>query len=185
MSKPKSICVMSLGDIQQIQLGDFLKPDPPTDLPSEPPPPTPLPPVTSGDEPDDDEPFDEDTPPPDDENGDSPHDETLACHNPQCSGDIKTLYHIYEIDHEPCNNIVICGQCYDNGYRFCLLTHEVLHVTQLKPVLGNMFISLSFDEHLLSPEKLQHIADIYDYMNMIGIVNPNPLHLLIKTSVES
>lgn len=101
------------------------------------------------------------------------------CQNSLCQTQTQTQtnnYHIYEIDSE--KHVVICNQCYNEGYRFCLFTHEVLHITQLDPVLEDMYAQASYHHGQLAPEILCHINNLYDYFKQIGIENPDPLHTI-------
>lgn len=68
-------------------------------------------------------------------------DDHPLCQNPQCQylhrkNELRLLY-IYEISSE--RSVIICDRCYDAGYRFCLFTHEVLHISHLEPVLDQYY----------------------------------------------
>jgi hypothetical protein len=57
----------------------------------------------------------------------------VTCQNPCCQHVITgASFHHYEISDE--TSVTICQQCYRDGYRFCLLTQEVHHISQLTPI---------------------------------------------------
>jgi len=108
------------------------------------------------------------------------------CHNPICvcqtQNEKNKVLHSFEINDE--NYIVICGACYDAGYRFCIYTHNILHIDKLIPVLKDMFAMKEYDNGQLSPKIISTIDDIYQYFKMIGIDNPEPDHTIIPINVE-
>jgi CMP-N-acetylneuraminic acid synthetase len=110
-----------------------------------------------------------------------PNVQTYFCQNPDCPylnhREVRECLHIFEIDDT--ESIVICNQCYDNGYRFCLYTHEVMHQNKLQQVLGNMYAQPAINQHQLDSDRMTHIDDVYNYLKMIGIDNPNPEHTII------
>lgn len=105
--------------------------------------------------------------------------EIYLCQNPTCQyADSRTYVHVYEIDDD--NQVIICDQCYDQGFRFCLYTLDVLHQSQLEPVLGNMYAQPAINQHQLDFERLDQVSDFYQYLKMIGIDNHDPEHTIIE-----
>jgi hypothetical protein len=100
------------------------------------------------------------------------------CQNQECvcDGEIKNI-HLFEISED--DNIVICEQCYDAGYRFCLFTHQVIHQNGMVPVLKDQFALKEYDKGQLHPDHLCQIDDMFQYFKMIGIDNPDPEHTII------
>jgi len=90
--------------------------------------------------------------------------------------------HIYEVDAN--TMITICNHCYDQGYRFCLFTHEVLHIKDLDPVLEEMYAQPEYHQNQLQPYVLSKVNDLDEYFQIIGIDNPNPTHRIIDLNEE-
>lgn len=107
------------------------------------------------------------------------------CTNPGCCyldrREELTLLHNYEID---ANNIItLCNYCYDEGFRFCLFTHEIKHIRDLHPVLEDMYAQEPFNTQL-KPEILSSISDLDYYLRTIGIENPCPTYSQIDLTAE-
>jgi hypothetical protein len=101
------------------------------------------------------------------------------CQNPMCHcGDKVEYVHLYEIDSE--NFVVICNSCYDEGFRFCIYTHDVLHQTQLQPVLVGMYARPEINNHQLDIERLDCVVDLSQYLKLIGIDNHDPEHTIFQ-----
>lgn len=103
------------------------------------------------------------------------------CQNTECvflerKEELDSL-HIFEIDGN--TMITICNHCYDQGYRFCIFTHEVSHIKYLDPVLQEMYAKPEYHRGQLNPKVLDMVADIDQYFRTIGIDNPNPTHTVI------
>jgi hypothetical protein len=105
------------------------------------------------------------------------------CQNPLCHRDDIELFHRYEIDSDKA--VVICNHCYDQGFRFCLFTHEVKHISQLEPVLDNMYAQPSYHQNQLEHSILSKIVNYEDYFRSIGIDNPNPTKSELSVDVAS
>jgi len=108
------------------------------------------------------------------------------CNNPKCQylsnrEDLESL-HLYEVDAD--HIITICDHCYNKGYRFCLFTHEVLHIDDLDNVLDGMYAQPHYHQNQLRPEILSKVDDLDSYFQMIGIDNPNPTHHIIDLTEE-
>ena len=95
-----------------------------------------------------------------------------SCHQ-QCE-----ILHVFEIDSE--RNVIICSQCYDSGFRFCLFSHEVLHMSQMDQIWGEMYAQPAYHRGQLSSELLAQIDDLYQYLQMIGLENPTPAHYQVN-----
>lgn len=104
------------------------------------------------------------------------------CQNEKCpyltKRDEITDLHVFEIDGD--HNIVICDKCYEAGFRFCLFTHDVMPLDQLDPVLDNMYAQPAYHQGQLNKSILDTLDDIYTYFQLIGIENPNPTHVIIN-----
>ena len=100
------------------------------------------------------------------------------CQNPNCECENPTEIHVYEIDAD--RRVIICDHCYDSGYRFCIFTLDVLPISQLDPVLDNMYAQPQRHMNQLEHDVLAHVDDLYQYLKIIGIDNPNPEHILCK-----
>ena len=144
--------LLNLQEVMKIQLGDFLKNEPHEQQEQEQP-----------------EPSEQQEPP--------EHDQ-YVCQNPKCRHNERESIHLFEVDGD--NMIVICNQCYNSGYRFCLFTHEVLPLDQLEPVLDNMYAQPIYHQNQLTPERLSHINDIYQHLRLIGVDNPDPKHTVVR-----
>lgn len=99
------------------------------------------------------------------------------CQNALCNHDEtpETIFHLFEIDQD--NQIIICQHCYSDGYRFCLVTHQVLPIDQLNPVLDGMYVEKHFQD-FFDCRLLNQISDLNKYYRMIGVDNPNPTHII-------
>lgn len=100
------------------------------------------------------------------------------CQSPSCRflerrEEIETL-HNFEINGEKI--ITICNYCYDQGYRFCLFTHNVKHLDELDPVLEGMYAQKNYHHNQLNAELLRKIPDLSLYFQIIGIENPYPTY---------
>jgi hypothetical protein len=104
--------------------------------------------------------------------------QVLHCDNPHCQVKHIETVHRFEIDGE--HEILICANCYDLGYRFCLFTHEVLHMDQMDSVLENMYAQKSYHKGQLSYQILCCVPNLYQYFKMIGIENPDPTHSIVN-----
>ena len=109
------------------------------------------------------------------------------CQNQTCEylankNELESL-HVFQVDSD--NDIVICNFCYDKGNRFCLFTHEVMHLSKLEPVLENMYAQPEHNQNQLNPNILSVVDDIDQYLQIIGIDNPNPTHTIIDLIAES
>lgn len=139
--------LLNLEDVSQMKshLGNFLKPDPSDPVPTH-------------------DITDKDVP---------TNQEEYVCHNPVCVCLTRpTTVYVYEINGE--NTVIICDQCYRADFRFCLFTHEVLPLGQLESVLDGWFAQPEYNRGQLSPERLRHMDNLYQYFQMIGIENPCP-----------
>jgi hypothetical protein len=101
----------------------------------------------------------------------------VTCQNPCCQHVEKgSSFHHYEISDE--TSVTICQPCYRGGYRFCLLTQEVHHISQLKPIWDDMYVHSQYG----SLTDYSHVDDMYSYFQMIGIENACPRHYLVKVN---
>lgn len=108
------------------------------------------------------------------------------CHNPECKcssrkEDIKQ-FHLFEMSGDDPKQIIICGECYDGGYRLCIFSHDVLHLTQLTRIGDGMHISSVYETDLSIRETISKIASkvgINTYLKQIGIMDPHPIHNII------
>lgn len=101
--------------------------------------------------------------------------ETNICQNECCNNGGSTTYHTFEITDD--HLVVICEKCYDNGYRFCIFSHQVAHMTQMDKVLDDMYALPHYHQNQLTPDKMCDISDLFYYFKMIGIDNPSPIHV--------
>lgn len=168
MSKNK---LLSIAEIHEMSLNDFLKQEPFTETNTD-----------TNIDPEVDPEVDHETNPgniPDNtsQQKDNPTDHYI-CQNESCQHKDFNYVHLFEMDSDEI--IVICDKCYDNGYRFCLFTHEVIHLSQMDSVLGDMYAQPSYHQNQLNPEIINTIPDLYQYLHMIGIDNPNPDHSIIE-----
>lgn len=97
-----------------------------------------------------------------------------VCQNNLCRSNDSEILHNYEVSSDKI--ITICDDCYSNGFRFCIFTHDILHVAQLEPVLDNMYAQPQFNQQQLDKDKLLKINDLHEYFQIIGIENPNPTY---------
>lgn len=98
----------------------------------------------------------------------------ITCQNPCCQQKGSSFHH-YEISDE--TSVTICQHCYRDGYRFCLLTLDVYHINQLKPIWDDMYVHSQYG----SLTDYSHVDDMYSYFQMIGIENACPRHYLLKS----
>src|SRR5258706_14261743 len=103
---------------------------------------------------------------------------SYVCQNAFCHAITSDFFHLYEITAD--HLIVICHQCYEEGYRFCLFTHDVLHLSDLDPVFDNMYAQNQYHQNQLDSSILKNVKCLADYFQMIGIENPNPNYYLIN-----
>jgi hypothetical protein len=105
----------------------------------------------------------------------------MFCHNPQCvssiSGKRVECVHIYDFSES--ERVMICGPCYSEGYRFCLVTREVQHLKTLKSVLSELFVHEAYHSQL-SDEYLAHVGDLHQHFQSMGIDNPSPTHRVVS-----
>jgi hypothetical protein len=100
------------------------------------------------------------------------------CQNPGCMCDPINSIHIFEVNED--NLIMICDECYQSGYRFCLFTHDVLHIKDLEPVLNGMYAQPSYNQNQLNDLILNTVDDLYQYFKIVGIDNPYPQHTIVQ-----
>ncbi len=109
------------------------------------------------------------------------------CLNSQCQylqkkTQIEYL-HIYEVNADQI--ITICDHCHNQGYRFCLFSHIVMHITKMFPVLDGMYVHSSIHKDKLDPVILNKLDNLDEYFQMIGIDNPNPNYHIIDVKEEA
>ncbi len=119
-----------------------------------------------------------------------------VCQNPKCkylaNRDELSEIHVYEINAN--DTVNICNDCYHRGYRFCLFSHDVLHLDTLDPVLESCppvdtedgviqsehyYAHKDLHHGQLHPDVLSQIEDLIEYFKIIGIENPCPTHIII------
>jgi hypothetical protein len=109
-----------------------------------------------------------------------------VCQNPGCQyldrRDELTSLHNFEI--YASQIITICNFCYESNYRFCLFTHEVLHIDELEPVLDGMYAQPKYNQNQLNPDLLAKADNVVQYLNSIGIDNPYPTQTTIDLSEQ-
>lgn len=101
------------------------------------------------------------------------------CQNHVCANQNITMFNIFQIDDDD-NIVVICDNCYNLGFRFCLFTNEVIHQDQMVNVWGDMYVQPEYNQDRLNPNILNNITDLHKYLHIIGIDNPNPEHNIIN-----
>lgn len=102
------------------------------------------------------------------------------CQNTLCHCKDVTHYHVYEINCE--QRVIICQGCFERGYRFCLFTHTVYHLSELELVLGDLYAHPLYHKGQLTPEVLSQVDSLYDYFKNIGIDNPDPTHSVVTVA---
>ncbi len=191
--------ILDLFDILQLTenntLGDFLKQEPVIEPVSEPESKViQLPVIVEGDETDENT-IPETLPAPKLKPTTLPDPQTYSdaseyvCHNPTCQyhdhRDLLDSVTVYEITAD--ETINICCMCFCQGYRFCLITHEVHHLDDLDPVLESVletnhdqfYIQKQLNQNQLHPDILSTLDDFDEYFQMVGIENPCPHKTII------
>jgi hypothetical protein len=106
----------------------------------------------------------------------------FVCQNTLCKftdkRELIDKLHTYEINGD--TRVVICGPCYDKGFRFCLFTHEVCHISTMECVLDEWYVQPKYNNSQLSEKMILQVNDLDSYLRMIGIENPNPTYEVIN-----
>lgn len=108
-------------------------------------------------------------------------DDAHPCCNHQCSlinqkNQINWL-HCYQINEA--TTIVICDICYQLGYRFCLVSHVIMHQCDMIQLFNGYHIQKQYHDQF-NLRQLNQTKDVNQYLQMIGIDNLYPKYRKIK-----
>ena len=108
--------------------------------------------------------------------------DSYQCHNPLCQAEgFYESLHLYEFDDDQTlDNRIICQQCYEEGYRLCLITHEILHESLLIQIFDQIYVGSDCVVNLEDLHNLTSPEQIEEHLKMIGIDHPCPKHTIIE-----
>ena len=105
---------------------------------------------------------------------------SLRCHNSACHHQAIDTFHIYDLDDEL---IIICQQCHQDGYRFCLITHEILPINQLEPIFDHMYVKPSAIKNDSIPKHSQASPISFNISQWSASIN-TILHIISSNYVK-
>jgi hypothetical protein len=103
------------------------------------------------------------------------------CMNPVCLYTVGVT-HLHDFEITDDEHIYICSRCYDEGYRHCIISHEIHHISRMDQVLDDMYAVPAYNAGQLAPERLVCEEHLYDYFKSLGIANPSPFHSILDVA---